>query len=480
MKLYNPSALLLQFTLSAALAGCQHTDYRDNQPHIILIMADDQGWGDMGYNGHPVVKTPNFDNLASSGISFNRFYAAAPVCSPTRGSVMTGRNPNRFGCFSWGNTLRPQEITIASVLKSAGYVTGHFGKWHLGSVLEEGMVNPGKSGFDEWLSAPNFFENDPILSHNGKAVQLFGESSEVTVDAAIEFLRKNVDSKQPIFAVVWFGSPHGPHIAAPQDSAIYPEEEPHLQHFYGEITGMDRAMGKLRQELKILGISDNTLLWYCSDNGGLPGVGSTGGRAHKGNIYDGGLRVPAIIEWPARFKYHRTTQLPATTSDIFPTLLAAAGIEHENHLILDGINLLPAITEGIDKRKRPLVFWQIPENGRPTPSQKWMKEILQAQENGMKITDPALLASDAGEMTRKFPEDVLPGHAAILDWPWKLHRIQKDSENLNFELYNLEKDSMETVNLAPHEIERVDELRPTLEAWQKSVIKSLNGNEYSE
>jgi len=137
------------------------------KPNIVLCMADDQGWGDMAYNGHPVLKTPNFDAMAASALRFDRFYAAAPVCSPTRGSVMTGRHPNRFGCFKWGHTLRPQEITIAEALKTAGYVTGHFGKWHLGSVRKSSPVNPGASGFDEWFSAPNFFDNDPILSREG-------------------------------------------------------------------------------------------------------------------------------------------------------------------------------------------------------------------------------------------------------------------------------------------------------------------------
>jgi arylsulfatase A-like enzyme len=141
-----------------------------NRPNIVLCMADDQGWGDMAYNGHPVVKTPNFDAMAAETLQFDRFYATAPVCSPTRGSVMTGRHPNRFGCFKWGHPIRPQEVTVAEALKTAGYVTGHFGKWHLGSVCKGSPVNPGAKGFDEWFSAPNFFDNDPIMSREGKAV----------------------------------------------------------------------------------------------------------------------------------------------------------------------------------------------------------------------------------------------------------------------------------------------------------------------
>jgi len=143
-----------------ALSGCtaghrKQAGARANRPNIVLVMADDQGWGDTGYNGHDRLKTPTLDEMAASCLRFDRFYSAAPVCSPTRGSVLTGRHPNRYGCFSWGYTLRPQEVTIAEVLKTAGYRTGHFGKWHLGPVRADSPVSPGNSGFDEWLSSPN-------------------------------------------------------------------------------------------------------------------------------------------------------------------------------------------------------------------------------------------------------------------------------------------------------------------------------------
>ncbi|RPH37444.1 MAG: N-acetylgalactosamine 6-sulfate sulfatase, partial [Planctomycetota bacterium] len=176
-----PLALFLPFLLAAAPA--------DSRPNVILVMADDQGWGDVGYHGHPALKTPNLDAMAAEGLRFDRFYAQSPVCSPTRGSVLTGRHPNRFGCFSWGHALRPQEATIAETLKAAGYATGHFGKWHLGSVRAGSPVSPGASGFDRWLSAENFYDTGAILSREGKAVQTKGESSMIAADAAIEFMR---------------------------------------------------------------------------------------------------------------------------------------------------------------------------------------------------------------------------------------------------------------------------------------------------
>ena len=213
MKLAITAVALGSFLLPALGAAA-------DKPNIILAMADDQGWGDMAYNGHPVLKTPHFDTAAAAGLRFDRFYAAAPVCSPTRGSVMTGRHPNRFGVFKWGYPIRPQETTVAEALKTAGYATGHLGKWHLGSVRRASPVHPGANGFDQWLSAPNFLDNDPILSRVGQAVQLQGESSAVTVAAALEWIEAQAQAKQPFLAVVWFGSPHGPHQAIEADRAL--------------------------------------------------------------------------------------------------------------------------------------------------------------------------------------------------------------------------------------------------------------------
>ncbi|MGE3807835.1 MAG: sulfatase-like hydrolase/transferase, partial [Gemmataceae bacterium] len=267
MKRTLPVLLLLLLAHAAPAA---------DKPNIVLVMADDQGWGDVAYNGDKVLKTPNLDKLAGDGLRFDRFYAAAPVCSPTRGSVMTGRHPNRFGCFKWGYSLRPQEITIAEALKTVGYRTGHFGKWHLGSVRKGSPVNPGGSGFDRWVSAENFYDNGSILSDEGKAIKTTGESSMVAADFAIDFMRDSVkEKKAPFLAVVWFGSPHSPHRAAEDLRKIYEDQPRAKADFYGEITGIDRAVGKLREEIKSLGIQENTVFWYCSDNGALP-VGSPG------------------------------------------------------------------------------------------------------------------------------------------------------------------------------------------------------------
>lgn len=467
---------IVSLCLSAAAAAAA-----DEKPNIVLVMADDQGWGDMAYYGHPVLQTPNFDAMAADALRFDRFYAAAPVCSPTRGSVMTGRHPNRFGCFKWGHTLRPQESTVAEALKKAGYTTGHFGKWHLGSVRPGSPVNPGASGFDVWLSAENFYDNNPILSQNGKAVAIEGESSMIAVDAAIDFIRKSVADERRFLAVVWFGSPHGPHQAVEEDRRPYADQPKKLQHFYGEITGMDRAFGKLRGELASLGIRDNTVLWYCSDNGALPKVGSTGGhRGNKGKVYEGGLLVPAILEWPARIAKPRSTDVRSNTCDIYPTVLEIAGATVDDQPPLDGVSLLPLIDGKMKKRGRGMGFWDYPAKGIGVPSRQWMTELLAAQKAGQKTSDDDWrLRLDASEIKKQYSQTELPGHSAWIEGDWKLHRIADTTgAKVKYELYNLAEDRKEENDVAAHQPDRVEQMKAALDAWQQSVVGSLNGEDY--
>ena len=183
-------------------------------------MGDDHGWEETGYNGHPHVKTPVLDEIAATGLRFDRFYAAHPSCSPTRASFLTGRHPNRMGTFAPGWSLRPEEITLAHLLGQAGYRCGHFGKWHVGTVKAGSPTNPGAMGFDEWVSHDNFFELNPSLSRNGGPPEVFpGESSEIVVHEAIRFIDSARSTGAPFLAVVWFGSPHEPYSGLAADLA---------------------------------------------------------------------------------------------------------------------------------------------------------------------------------------------------------------------------------------------------------------------
>jgi arylsulfatase A-like enzyme len=450
-------------------------------PNVVLVMADDQGWGDMAYNGHPHVKTPNFDAMAKEAIRFDLFHAAAPVCSPTRASVMTGRTPNRMATFKWGHPIRPQETTIAQVLKSAGYRTGHFGKWHLGSVQKDGLATPGKCGFDEWVSAPNFFDLNPVLSDKGKATEFKGDSSDITADLALKFIRDCASKKQRFFTVVWFGSPHNPHQALDADRKLYADRPAaNEQNFLGEITAMDRAFGKIRKELKELGLTDDTVLWYCSDNGALPKVGSSGGRrGAKGQVYEGGLLVPSLLEWPARYPKPRVMSEPCVTSDIYPTVLEWTGAKADRQPPLDGTSLVPLLDGKAKTRTKPIGFWDHPTPGVGTPSKAWMDELLAEQKAGREPADPKKLFADAGKIATKHPLDKFPGHAAWLDGSWKLHRIENPkADGVRWELYDLAADPKESRDLLAAEPKRAEAMKKDLTAWLESVTRSLNGEDY--
>ncbi len=445
------------------------------KPNIILVMADDQGWGDTGYNGHPVVKTPNLDAMAKDSLVFNRFYAAAPVCSPTRGSVLTGRHPFRIKITNHGRYMRAQETTIAAELRDAGYVTGMFGKWHVGSAQKDSPVNPGGRGFDEWVIGLNFFDNDPYLSRNGIVEQIKGSGSAITIDETIAFLNKHKDDKKPMFAIAWFPSPHSPHKEKPTANPKMYEGTPGGPYF-AEITVLDTEFGRLRKELRELGIEKNTILWYCSDNGGLR-TESSGGRNKKGSIYEGGLRVPALLEWPSHIPAG-TTAFPANTSDILPTLLALAKVTRKGKLTMDGIDLSPVIEGKMTQRKKGIGFWHDFQKGQGTYSDRILKSIMDAQQSGKPNPLPERLRKDIDDFPQ-FPEDKFKGHAAWLDWPWKLHRIEKKA--VTFELYNLETHPMEDKDLSanPEHSDRLESMKKELAKWQLSVIRSLNGKDYN-
>ncbi len=331
-----------------------------DRPNIILCMADDQGWEETGYYGHPILHTPTLDKIAQSGLRFDRFYSAAPNCGPTRGSIMTGRHPNRFGLFGPNWAMRPEEVTLGSLIKAAGYATGHFGKLHLGPVKAGAPNNPGAAGFDEWLSHDNFFEMDPVLVRNGAAPEQHqGESSEIVVEAAIEFIEQATARKQPFFVIVWFGSPHGPYIALEKDRQRYAGQvSDELANRYAEITAMDRAIGMLRDALRSEGVARNTLFWYCSDNGVPKGVTYLPKlKGTKGQLYEGGVRVPGIIEWPERIAQPRITSVPAVTTDILPTLCELLGLTVPKRT-LDGISLVDLIDGRMKERPSPIAFWK--------------------------------------------------------------------------------------------------------------------------
>lgn len=450
--------------------------------NIVLMMADDQGWGETGYNGHPSVKTPTLDKMAATSLRLDRFYSGAPNCTPTRASVMTGRHANRSGAFAPNWSTRPEEITIAQILKGAGFRTGHFGKWHIGAVKKESPLNPNRMGFDEYLAHDNFFEMDPPLSRNGAPPEIIpGESSEIIVDEAVRFARKVHAEGKPFFVVVWFGSPHGPYSGLERDIALYndvPKEEMRLR--FAEITAMDRAVGMFRAALRELGEAENTLLWYNSDNG-IPVAREEdsfngGWRGHKGDVYEGGLRVPAIIEWPSVIRAPRASSVPCVTSDILPTLIDLLGLMHPDpDRPLDGISLRGLIVDGaLVERPSPIGFWKYPAAGEKKNG-RWVGEEL-SRGTTPTTRNPAIDFTNFKHPVARNSD--FGGEAAWTDNRFKLVIAQGKKGPPRTELYDLLADPKESDDVAARNPDVVERMTGQLHEWQRSVERSLTGADY--
>lgn len=475
------AVLALLAVLSAGVAGAVETgkSAKPSRPNILLVMSDDQGWGDVGYNGHPYLKTPHLDAAAAAGLRLDHFYAAAPSCSPTRASVLTGRHPNRMGVFSWGHPIRPQERTVAEILKVEGYATGHFGKWHLGSVRAESPVNPGANGFDRWVAASNFFDADPELSDQGREIKSRGEGSLVVADLALDWIRGRAGSEQPFFATIWFGAPHYPHQAPPEFTEPYRDRPKKERQYLGEIAAMDAAFGRIRDALEEMKLRDNTLLWFCSDNGAMP-VGDTGeSRGGKHLLYEGGLRVPGFVEWPAAISSGRTTPVRCGTVDIFPTVLEAAGLAIPGDRALDGISLMPLFRGQMELRPLPMGFWNAGVPGHFTNPAGVANKVLPTLENWSEHKVERVTRRVERIPKQRFAGESYAGHSAWIAGDWKLHRISpNDGTKIRWSLYNLATDPREMRDLSKEHPEVLAALSAQLERWLGQVAASFRGGDY--
>ena len=362
-------------------------------PNIILVMADDLGWGDVAYNGNMIARTPNLDKMASSGLKLNRFYAAGPVCSPTRASCLTGRHPYRVK-IPWAGDgyIAENEITIAEALKTKGYATGHFGKWHVGGLSKTVKQSyfpgppttyspPWENGFDVAFSTESMVptynpyyhvggefgtedyrqvQSEPIYEgqiENGFkwrdyywtgedqfiSKNLAGDDAALIMDQALKFIEENAKKEQQFLSVIWFHNVHTPVVSGEKHRNLYVDLSMEEQHWFGAITAMDDQLGRLRESLKKMNISDNTIVWFCSDNGPsyIHNYNSAGPhRGKKSELFEGGIIVPSIVEWPSMFKEPSEINTPIVTSDFYPTLLNLIGIKMENQPYIDGEDVL--------------------------------------------------------------------------------------------------------------------------------------------
>lgn len=445
----NGRVFVVACSLLLAIGSVSQAAKPQGKPNIIFVLSDDQGWGDAAAWGHPYYKTPNLDRLTREGRRFGQFYAANPVCSPSRAAFMTGCYPARFrihGHFAthalnearvMPDWLDPQTLTVTRQLQAAGYVTGHFGKWHLGSG--DGAPEPGAYGIDKYVT---IVSNGPQLREKGARPEphWWGKSTGIIMDHAIAFLRENKD--KPFYLNIWTLVPHATLDPTPEQLAVYKDLNPRADHpafgkwtqdyyrsakdlrsqmqvFAAAITDLDTQVGRLLATLKELGLDDNTVLFFSSDNGpedyhisnaANAGVGFAGPhRARKRSIYEGGVRQPLVVRWPGKIKagvFDETSVLGAV--DFLPTVCAIAGVKLPADAKLDGEDVSDILRTGNSRARKGPLFWE------------WRSRVM---------GNP----------------DYVPPPIAVRDGPWKL-LTNRDGSRV--ELYDIPRDPSETNDLA--------------------------------
>jgi arylsulfatase A len=428
------------------------------RPNVVLFLADDLGYGDLGAHGNPHVRTPQLDRFAKDGVEFTHFYVN-PICHPTRAALMTGRHAQRtFRGVSFH--MDPAEVTIAEILRGAGYRTGLFGKWHLGDGPEE---CPNAQGFDEAVTFPkgqlpakSYF--NPELLHNGKPQKYSGYCMEVFTGEAIAFIRQGGD--KPFFVYLPANLIHEPLVAPPALQAGYKGLGGNLPPLYGMTESTDASFGRLRAALRERGIEENTLLIFASDNGPqirtVPEIERAAGlHGMKGTIYEGGIRTPCLMRWPAGFPGGTRVEEHAAHFDILPTILDACGVAAPPDLKLDGRSLLPLLRNPQSAWPDRTIFMQFDSNGPPT------RELAFAA-----IGSRWKLVQPCGA------DKTLRGLAAQYARIAAAERRGKRGIGGNtprFELYDLASDPGETRDLAAQNPAVVAELRKQYNAWFDDV-----------
>ena len=437
-----------------------------SRPNIVVIMPDDQGYGDHGVTGNSVIRTPNIDALAQGSASMSDFYVC-PVCSPTRASLMTGRYHYRtrvVDTFKGRSMMEPEEVTVAEVLQDSGYATGIFGKWHLGDNYP---LRPDDQGFDEsyihrggGLAQPSEpIENNkrytnPILFENGKQVETEGYCTDLYFDAAIRFIDRCKQNGKPFFVYLPTNAPHGPYHDVPEELYEYYKtvdlksimvgkkgNVDQLARIAAMIENVDQNIGKLDQHLKEQGLFDNTMVVYLVDNG--PNSMRFAGpfRGMKATVHEGGIRSPFFVRWPDRLRPGTVSDRIAAHIDLLPTIAEAAGVNVSARANVDGRSLLPLL-EG--------------------KSPDWPDRHLVLQ-------------------VHRGDQPVRYHHMAVRNQRWKLVHPsgfgkEKMPEGVPFELYDMASDQGEKVNLAEAKPNVFKKMLKVYDAWFDDVSTTRTDN----
>ncbi len=458
--------LILHVFAAFLFAICTTGYAAPKRPSFVVILCDDLGFGDLECFGHPHIRTPSLNRLAERGIRLTSCYSSAPVCSSSRAGLLTGRAPSRVGVYDWIPNnhvvhLRKEEVTVATLLRRAGYSTAHVGKWHCnGKFNQAAQPQPGDHGFEHWYSTQNnaspTHENPINFVRNGKPVgPQEGFSCQLVADESIRWLENGRDKDKPFFLFTCFHEPHEP-VASPRDLVDsyqkVAENEDQAQYF-ANVTNMDKAVGRIVRKLDDLGLSD-TLVIFTSDNGPetlkrYRGAGRSYGspgdlRGMKLWMYEAGIRVPGIICWPDRIKAGQVVDEPVCGLDILPTLCEMAKVTPPKDRAYDGASVT-AILNGTElKRPRPL-YWHY-------------YRALGVPKAAMRVGDWMILGHrSAGPQT--------PGRNVDA----KSMALIAQETLSKFELYNVKTDLAQKQDQAKSEPEKLVELKAQLIARHKEV-----------
>lgn len=446
-------ALLAALVLAAPCTAAEQPE----KPNVIFILADDLGWTDLGCQGSKYYKTPNIDKLAASGLRFTQGYTCGPNCQPTRAAIMSGQYGPRTGVYTVGGInrfdwksrpLRPVDNveklpldrkTLGDVMRSAGYTTGMFGKWHLG---QDDAHHPSKRGFDEAIVSMgkhfNFATQPKVEYPKGTYL------ADFLTDKAVDFIKRN--KQKPFFLYLPHFGVHSPFEAKPDLIARFKGQAAVGGHndptYAAMIASVDESVGRVMTTLDELKLAENTIVIFSSDNGGVGGYVREGLkksgditdnsplRSGKGSLYEGGVRVPWIVRWPGKVP-SGTADTPIISVDLMPTLLELSGAKAPANQTLDGVSMVECFTSGGKKPPSRDLFWHFPG-------------YLGAGEGSWRTT-PA---------------------GAIRSGDWKLIEFFEDGKK---ELYDLRADESQKMNLAEKNPEKAAELHAKLVAWRKAI-----------
>ncbi len=396
------------------------------RPNVVLIVTDDQGYGDLGLHGNDKIKTPHLDRLGRESAQLTQFYVS-PVCSPTRASLLTGRYNYRTGVvdtYLGRSMMHTDEVTLAERLGAAGYRTGIFGKWHLGDNYPlrpvdqgfgESLVHKG-GGIGQPADPPGNRYFDPVLQHNGKAERYKGYCTDIFTDAAIRFLEGSGD--RPFFAYLATNAPHAPLEIG--DAYVAPYKAAGLDdttaRVYGMITNADENVGRLLAALKARNLEESTIVLFLTDNGPQQPRYTAGLRGRKGSVYDGGIRVPCFVRWPGTLKAGTRVDRIAAHIDVVPTLLEACGVKPPAGVSLDGKSLMPLLRGTQHDWPDRTLYFQWHRGDRPelyrscaARSERWKlvggRELYDMAADGGEKNDVAADHPDVVERMRKGYEE---------------------------------------------------------------------------